>query len=312
MIKKHKILIALFIGSVIQMQAFQIEPALDILKDYDKVRDFTMNNNETEAYVSAQSNLEEKSVILRISKENGKWNRVDIASFSGKYKDLEPFLSPDNFKLFFVSNRPLTKEGEVKDVDIWFVERTSMTSDWSEPKNIGAPVNTEADEFYPSVSKNGNLYFTSVGHNAMGEDDIFVSEYKNEKYSQPVALKGGVNTKSYEYNSFISPNEDYLIFGGYNRQDGLGSGDLYISFKNDDNTWTQAKNLGDKINSKFMDFCPFITLSGEHIYFTSRRSNLDANTTFTSAKKLLEEFNSYQNGFSRIYKTSFDVNTFKN
>lgn len=311
MIKKHKILIALFIGYVIQMQAFQVEPALEILKDYDKVRDFTMNNNETEAYVSAQSNLEEKSVILRISKENGKWSKVEIASFSGKYRDLEPFLSPDNLKLFFVSNRPLTNEGDVKDIDIWYVERMSLRSNWSQPKNIGAPINTEADEFYPSVAKNGNLYFTSVGHNAMGEDDIFVSEYKNGIYTKPVALKGGVNTKSYEYNSFISPNDDYLIFGGYARKDGLGSGDLYISFKNADNTWSQAKNLGDQINSKFMDFCPFVTNSGTQLYFTSRRSNIDGNKRITSAKNLLNVFNGYQNGFSRIYKTSFDVNAFK-
>jgi len=306
------ILSILCLSCLISVNAFQVEPALQILKDYDKVRDFTMNNNQTEAYVSAQSNLEEKSVILRISKKDGKWNKVEIASFSGKYRDLEPFLSPDNLKLFFVSNRPLTKQGELKDVDIWFVERTSITSDWSEPKNIGAPINTEADEFYPSVAKNGNLYFTSVGHNAMGEDDIFVSEYKNGKYSKPLALKGGVNTKSYEYNSFISPNEEYLIFGGYNRQDGLGSGDLYISFKNDDNTWTRAKNMGDKINSKFMDFCPFVTQSGTQIYFTSRRSNIDANKSITSVQNLLNVFNGYQNGFNRIYKTSFDLNDFKN
>lgn len=295
-----------------QLNAFQVEPALNILKDYVKVRDFTMNSNETEAYVSAQSYLEEKSVILRISKENGIWHKVDIASFSGTYKDLEPFLSPDNLKLFFVSNRPLAKGGELKDVDIWYVERASVSDKWSQPINIGAPVNTEADEFYPSVAKNGNLYFTSVGHNAMGEDDIFVSEYKNGKYLKPVALKGGVNTKSYEYNAFISPNDDYLIFGGYNRQDGLGSGDLYISFKNDDNTWTQAKNMGDKINSKYMDFCPFVTQSGKQIYFTSRRSNIEATKSITSVKNLLNVFNGYQNGFNRIYKTSFNVNDFKN
>lgn len=295
-----------------QLNAFQVEPALNILKDYVKVRDFTMSSNETEAYVSAQSYLEEKSVILRISKENGIWHKVDIASFSGTYKDLEPFLSPDNLKLFFVSNRPLTKGGELKDVDIWYVERASVSDKWSQPINIGAPVNTEADEFYPSVAKNGNLYFTSVGHNAMGEDDIFVSEYKNGKYLKPVALKGGVNTKSYEYNAFISPNDDYLIFGGYNRQDGLGSGDLYISFKNDDNTWSQAKNMGDKINSKYMDFCPFVTQSGKQIYFTSRRSNIEATKSITSVKNLLNVFNGYQNGFNRIYKTSFNVNDFKN
>jgi len=306
------ILSILFCCCFIHINAFQVEPALEILKDYDKVRDFTMNNNETEAYVSAQSNLEEKSVIIRITKENGTWNKVDIASFSGTYKDLEPFLSPDNLKLFFVSNRPLTKGGKLKDVDIWYVERATTSSEWSKPKNIGAPINTEADEFYPSVAKNGNLYFTSVGHNAMGEDDIFVSEYKDGTYSKPVALKGGVNTKSYEYNSFISPNDDYLIFGGYARKDGLGSGDLYISFKNDDNTWTQAKNMGDKINSKYMDFCPFVTNSGTQLYFTSRRSNIDANKSITSAKNLLNVFNRYQNGFNRIYKTSFDLNDFKN
>ncbi|TJY34105.1 TolB family protein [Pontimicrobium aquaticum] len=306
------ILSILFLCCFIHINAFQAEPALEILKDYDKVRDFTMSNNETEAYVSAQSNLEEKSVIVRITKENGIWNKVDIASFSGKYRDLEPFLSPDNLKLFFVSNRPLTSEGELKDVDIWYVERATTSSDWSEPKNIGAPINTEADEFYPSVAKNGNLYFTSVGHDAMGEDDIFVSEFKNGKYSKPVPLKGGVNTKSYEYNSFISPNEDYLIFGGYARKDGLGSGDLYVSFKNDDNTWTQAKNMGDQINSKFMDFCPFVTNSGTQLYFTSRRSNIDANKSIKSAKNLLNTFNGYENGFSRIYMTSFDLNAFKN
>ena len=306
------ILSILFFSCFIHINAFQVEPALEILKDYDKVRDFTMNNIETEAYVSAQSNLEEKSVIIRITKENGTWNKVDIASFSGTYKDLEPFLSPDNLKLFFVSNRPLTNEGELKDVDIWYVERATTSSDWSEPKNVGAPINTEADEFYPSVAKNGNLYFTSVGHNAMGEDDIFVSEFKNGIYTKPVALKGGVNTESYEYNSFISPNDDYLIFGGYARQDGLGSGDLYISFKNDDSTWTQAKNMGDQINSKFMDFCPFVTNSGTQLYFTSRRSNIDANQSITSAKNLLNVFNGYQNGFNRIYKTSFDLNDFKN
>jgi len=306
------ILSILFFSCFIHINAFQVEPALEILKDYDKVRDFTMNNIETEAYVSAQSNLEEKSVIIRITKENGTWNKADIASFSGMYKDLEPFLSPDNLKLFFVSNRPLTNEDELKDVDIWYVERATTSSDWSEPKNVGAPINTEADEFYPSVAKNGNLYFTSIGHGAMGEDDIFVSAYKNGTYSKPVALKGGVNTKSYEYNSFISPNEDYLIFGGYARKDGLGSGDLYISFKNDDSTWTQAKNMGDKINSKFMDFCPFVTQSGEHIYFTSRRSNLEASQNMTSVKNLLNTFNGYENGFSRIYMTSFDLNAFKN
>ena len=303
----------LFLCSICHVYAFQVEPALEVLKEFDKIRDFTMNHNESEAYVTAQSNLDELSVIVKITKENGQWHHVSIASFSGKYSDLEPFLSPDNLKLYFASNRPVHPDStKTKDMDIWYVERPSPTGKWSEPKNMGAPINTEADEFYPSVAHNGNLYFTSIGHGAMGEDDIFVSTYQNGSYAKPVALQGGVNTKSYEYNAFISPNDDYLIFGGYNREDGFGSGDLYISFKNEDNTWTQAKNMGANINSKYMDFCPFVTQSGEDIYFTSRRSNITQPLGNVSIKELLETFNGYENGFNRIYKAKFDVNIYKN
>ncbi|WP_321538323.1 hypothetical protein [Flavobacterium piscinae] len=49
-----------------------------------------------------------------------------MVSFTGKYKDLEPFLSTDGLKLYFASNRPLTESGEPKDFDIWYVERKTL------------------------------------------------------------------------------------------------------------------------------------------------------------------------------------------
>ena len=276
-----------------------------IFSQFTNVRDFTMNTAETEAYFTLQSPARELSVIMKIEKVDGKWQDPQISNFSGKYTDLEPFLSPDNLKLYFVSNRPISKDStNTKDMDIWYVERTTKTGTWSKPKNIGAPVNTEGDEFYPAVASNGNLYFTTIKKELESADDIFMSKWENNAYTEPVILGEGVNTKGAEYNAFIAPDESYIIFGGWRRPDALGSGDMYIS-KNSDGVWSKAENLGEKINSKYMEFCPFV--NNGTLYFTSRRSSVEMKENgFNSAEELIDEINKYDNGASRIYHTNFN------
>lgn len=275
-----------------------------IFSQYDNVRDFTINTDETEAYFSLQSPRREISVIMKIEKEDNKWEAPEISSFSGRYTDLEPFLSPDNLKLYFVSNRPVSKDDiNTKDMDIWYVERASKTDTWSEPKNIGAPINTDGDEFYPAVASSGNLYFTTIKKELESADDIFVSKLENNTYTEPQLLGEGVNTKGAEYNAFIAPDESYIIFGGWRRPDGIGVGDLYIS-KNIDNEWTTAENLGANINSKQTDFCPFV--NNGTLYFTSQRSNVTPKDSgFTNTAELLSEIHRYDNGASRIYQVDF-------
>ena len=276
-----------------------------IFSQFTNVRDLTMNSDENEAYFTLQSQGRELSVIMKIIKQNNVWQDPEISSFSGKYSDLEPFLSPDNLKLYFVSNRPVSSGSTTtKDMDIWFVERTALTEAWSKPKNIGSPINTDGDEFYPSVASNGNLYFTTIKKELESADDIFMSKLENSNYSEPIILGDSVNTKGAEYNAYISPDESYLIFGAWRRPDGIGSGDMYIS-ENINGIWNKATNLGDKINSKYMEFCPFVV--NETLYFTSRRSNVSSKENgFTSTKALFTEINKYSNGSSRIYKIPFN------
>jgi len=49
-----------------------------------------------------------------------------------------------------------------------------------------------------------------------------------------------------------------MIFGGWHRKDGVGSGDMYISFRSRDGILGKAKNLGKSVNSEYMDYCPFV------------------------------------------------------
>ncbi len=283
-----------------------VQPAFEVLSEFDKVRDFTMSASGKEAYITIQSATEEVSVISRLYKVNEVW-QVDVVPFSGVFKDLEPALSPDGLRLYFVSNRPTHDSiSPTKDFDIWYVKRTNENANWSDPINLGGPVNSESNEFYPSLSENQNLYFTSDREGAMGKDDIFFSKWTDSGYSDPVPLDDHINSEGFEYNAYISKDESYLLFGGYRRADGQGSGDIYISHNDGNGNWSKAVPLPININSPFMDYCPFVDETNNTLYFTSRRDKKPENAT--SLEKLREYLNSYENGNSRIYKAPFSKN----
>ena len=238
----------------------------------------------------------------------GKWNLSEIASFSGQYSDMEPFLSTDNLSLYFASNRPKSEIDTTKqNYDIWVVKRKTISDNWGSPINLGFPINTDGDEFYPSVSEKGNLVLTSTRNGTKGLDDIFYSKLNNGVYSEPISISDSINTAGYEFNAFLSAKEDYLIYTAYNRKDGLGSGDLYISKKDKNGIWGKAKNLGSQINSNAMDYCPFVDEKNVVLYLTSRRVSSVTKRSFTNLVDLNNEINKYENGLSRIYKVDFMV-----
>ncbi|MEO0900529.1 MAG: hypothetical protein AAFY00_00415 [Bacteroidota bacterium] len=310
--KKNLAFFPLMISAFICIQAqtpIEASPAFEVLAEFDKVRDFTTGSSEAEAYVTIQSTTEEVSVISKLSKQNGEWN-IKVVSFSGKYKDLEPFLSSNGLRLYFVSNRPIQDTVQTpKDYDIWYVERTSKEKPWGKPVNLGHPINSKGNEFYPSLSKNGNLYFTSDREGSLGKDDIFFSQWTQDGYTPPIGLDENINSSGFEYNTYISKDESYLLFGGYQREDGLGSGDIYISYRNEAGNWSKAKPLPASINSKYMDYCPFVDEENKQLYFTSRRDMLPT-SSIESMKELKGYLNSYQNGNSRIYKAPFTSSEF--
>jgi hypothetical protein len=303
MLKKNSYLILLFI-SVIGFSQTQTkpDPAFDFLKKYMNTRDLALSSTQDEVYFTVQNTNEEVSVIAFSKKENKKWSEPKLINFTSKFRDIEPFLSSDGLKLYFSSNRPLHDSvSKPKDYDIWYVERLNLKSDWSAPKNLGAPVNTSNNEFYPSLAKNGNLYFTSDGSKSLGKDDVFFSKWENNNYSEPITLGLNINSAGYEFNAFVSPDEKFLIFTGYNRTEGLGSGDLYISYKDKNDQWEKAKNMGTEVNSSLMDYCPFYDFKTETLYFTSKRNSV-SNLGFKTIKEFETEINKYENGLSRIYK----------
>jgi hypothetical protein len=241
--------------------------------------------------------------------ENGRWQSPVIAPFSGKYKDFDPFISPDGSKLFFISNRPSSTK-RTRDTDIWFVQKKD--SGWGEPVNIDTPVNTPGWELGCSVSTNGNLYFSAVREN--GKVHIYYATYKDGKYEAPVKLDSCINSDVDESDPFIAPDESYLIFSSTGRGDALHGGgadsyprsDLYISFKIN-GKWMPAKHLHENINSIAEESNPYVSPKSHLLFFTSERNFI----VYPMKKKMTYAFienhlHSIENGLGNIYTIPFE------
>ncbi len=285
-----------------------VVPALVEMVEFTNIRDFTLAADGREAYVSIQSPTGDLSVLSKITKSSGHWGQPELMPFSGQYIDLEPMLTDQDRRLYFASNRPLDSTSIMpKDFDIWYVVREQMNAPWSKPINVGVPINSEHNEFYPSLARNRNLYFTSDRLSSKGLDDIFMGAWNGTSYEAPFSLGESINTDGYEFNAFVAPDEKYLIFSGYDREDGFGSGDLYISFRDNDKNWGPSLNLGNHINSKYMDYCPFVDYKNKSLYFTSRRSAIGEVLALRSIGDVKKELQRYENGQSRIYRAEIDL-----
>lgn len=269
-------------------------------------RDITFTPDGNQVYFSLCNANTQYSAIVYFERKDGSWSRPKVASFSGQYRDLEPFVTPDGQKLFFASNRPLEKDGDPKDWDIWVVQKTN--TGWSEAQNIESPVNTEGDEFYPSISNNGSLYFTAEREGSKGGEDIYVSRLLGDVYQAPENLGDSINTLRGEFNATIDPDESVIVFSSFGRDDGIGSGDLYISYRRSDGKWSKARILGEPINSTSLDYCPAFSPDGNYFFFTSHRiSHSFKYPQPNSYEQIIDHLNNPENGLGNIYWVKSDI-----
>lgn len=277
-----------------------------VINTFMNERDFAISPDGNEIFYTVYlSQSQFHSIIHCMKDRQGNWSQPKIAIFSGVYSDMEPAFSSDGKKIFFSSNRPEGTSPK-KDYDIWFVEKKK--DGWGTPQNIGPIVNTSANEFFPSVAANGNLYFTASYEGGVGKEDIFIARWKDGKYAEPIALDTGVNSPLYEFNAFVSPDEQIILFTSYGRKDDSGRGDIYMSTKDSTGKWMTAKNL-QLINSDKLDYCPFLSFDKKTLFFTSERHNIPSffpgsGLTYDRLKDLHEQI---ENGSGNIYQVSWEA-----
>lgn len=236
-------------------------------------RDAAFTPDGKEFYYSVFLKLKKQYMFtIMVSKEeNGCWTKPDTAPFSGLYTDVEPCISFDGKTFMFCSNRPLTgSEPLVSDVNLWMMKRTE--SGWSEPRSVGETINTPNMEAFPSLTKDGTLYFTrNTGD--FSKSELYRSRLLNGEYTEPEKLPEIINAREtpLHFNAFIAWDESYLILSSYRKEENHGKADYYISFRDSKDNWSTPVNLGDTVNSTGHEVSPYVTRDGKYFFFASSK-----------------------------------------
>jgi len=239
----------------------EIENEGPVLPSIFNVNHFSISMNEKMTEIYTTTIDEHGDMHIDMAVKNGEaWSEFSPIDFTNdQYNDIDPFLSRDGKKLYFISNR----DNEMFEGDdaIWVSEKEN--NNWGNPKLLSSNINFEGSEGFPSVAENGNIYFPMVDN---GNRDIYISKFENGEYQTPVKLSEAINSAQSDSNPAISGDESILVFYSA-REGGFGEADLYISYK-ENGEWLPAVNMGDKVNSELIEYCPYITHDNKYLFYT--------------------------------------------
>jgi hypothetical protein len=201
-------------------------------------------------------------VIMYSKFIDGKWTEPDSMIKNA----FAPHFSNDDQNLYFIS----TQRAGSKTADIW--KSTRGGNGWQEPIKLEYPVNTDSSEEYEVCeSDNGALYIASNRSGGYGKMDIYrifteAGKYKVEN------LGPFVNTNETDVCPYISPDESFMIFNSWKPNPKFKGNNLYITFRDQNGSWNNPKDLGPVINTDYLDIYPYVSPDGKYFFFTIRTS----------------------------------------
>src|SRR5215208_747111 len=226
------------------------------------------------------------SSALAMPDEFSGWSlatRVEAApgtdpAFNGPSLDGCPFISRDGKTFYMASNRPNGEGG----IDIWVSTRASVDDPWGAPVNAGPPVNSSANDFCPTISRDGHeLYFVSNRAGGCGGDDIYVTRLRPDGWDPVANLGGDVNSAGNEASPFPLPEsgDGPVLYFSSTR---AGTNDLYRS-TSQGGVFGPASPIAE-LNTAAADGQPNVRRDGLEIFFFSNRAGAAGNDIYAATR----------------------------
>lgn len=215
--------------------------------------------------------------------ENNNWTAAKNigAPLNNEYHNYVAWVSADG--------KTLTLANDYKNPGVG--QRVSISTEkenvWTFPTTLKINDMYNKNEFSCyHLNAEGNVLFLAIQRgDTYGDMDIYISFLqKNKVWTVPKNLGAIINTAATEGSVFIAADNKTLYFAS-NGRSGFGGFDMYMSKRLDDTwmNWSEPKNLGQQINSKYDDFYYTIPASGEYAYFSSRQNSIGGADLFKIA-----------------------------
>jgi hypothetical protein len=221
--------------------------------------------------------------------EDGRWSEPEVAPFSA-YMPYNFTVGPAGKTLYFTTLMSPDKSTSMllEQANIWAV--TLADNGWTEPVMLGASINTEEYyENYPTVARDGTVYYMSRREDTVGKTDIYRSENRDGKYAAAENIGTPVNSVQSDQDPFIAPDGSYLIVCLTAREDSFGGYDLYVSFPGEHGSWSEPVNLGPGVNSAAAEFRPYVTVDGKYLFFTSLDPEKEIGRIFWVSSEVIQQ-----------------------
>ncbi len=164
--------------------------------------------------------------IVKSSRADAAWGKASEVKIMNDTLSsyAHPAISPDGEWLYFVSDMPGGRGG----LDIWRVRLT--VAGMGSVENLGAPINTEGNEMFPTFRPNGDFYFSSNGHSGLGGLDIFIAKVGKDRRYHLEHPGFPLNSQGDDFGMTFEGPYNRGFFSS-NRNDGRGWDHIY-SFEN--------------------------------------------------------------------------------
>jgi outer membrane protein OmpA-like peptidoglycan-associated protein len=180
------------------------------------------------------------------------------------YDELAPLISPDGKTLYFVRENHPDNVGGIKEgrrnQDIWF-SKLQPDGSWSQAQNL-RELNSEGSDFITSISPDGTRALYKRGN-------IIKKTKTGWSAPEPMEIRNFVNTHKDKFSNYFLANDGQTLIMSIQNQKSVGFLDLFVSFLQDDGTWSEPQNLGKTINTFGDEVSPFLASDGVTLYFSS-------------------------------------------
>lgn len=148
-----------------------------------------------------------------------------------------------------------------------------------DPENLGDSVNSELNEYWPSLSVDEQLLMFTVmlpvnpenGVSPLNvQEDFFFSKKTGDEWGRRENAGSPLNSPDNEGAHTMTADGRMLYFTACNRRDGKGQCDIYVS-RREHGKWSTPVNLESPVNSRYSEKHPTISADGRRLLFTSNR-----------------------------------------